>query len=128
MNPSQPKPIITLGKFQNVDLRVARVVEVSDVLEIPDARGGNPKRCRLIKLDLGELGTKSSVGQFAMVPTEQLLNRKVVACCNFAPRPMGEHLSEVLTLGTSHPSGPADESQAVPLYAHDLAIVGSQVY
>jgi tRNA-binding protein len=128
MNAAQPKPIITIGKFQNVDLRVARVIEISDVVEIPDARSDKKKRCCVLKLDVGVLGSKTSVGQFALVPKEELLDRKVVVCCNFAPRPMGPYSSEVLTLGSPHPESPPDEAQAIPLYAHDLAEIGSTIF
>jgi tRNA-binding protein len=128
MNTAVAKPIITMGKFQNVDLRIARVTDVSDVVEIPDPRGEKQNRCRVIKLDVGSLGFKTSVGQFALASKDELLGRNVVVCCNFAPRPIGPYISEVLILGTRHPADPTEHGQAVPIYGHDLAPIGSCIF
>src|SRR5688572_1704929 len=109
-----PKARITLGKFQNVDLRVARVVAA------PRAEGTRfPSRA--LTLDLGPLGEWTSVAQFALVEEADLVGRLVVACVNLGDRELGPYVSQALTLGTMHPDGPADEHQAVPLYAHPLA-------
>ncbi len=130
MNRSQPKPMITVGKFENVDIRVGRILEVSDPVEIAD-KNGKCRQFRVLRLDFAELGTKKSVGQFALVPREELLNRLVMAVCNFSARPLdeaGQYISEVLTLGTNHPQSPPDQRQAVPIYAHELASPNDEVY
>jgi tRNA-binding protein len=116
-----PKAQITFGKFQNVDMRVARVVAA------PRAEGTRfPSR--VLTLDVGSLGPRTSVAQFALVDEAELVGRNVVACVNLGGRDLGPYTSECLTLGTTHPGTPADEHQAVPLYAHPLATPGDPVY
>lgn len=127
---SQAKPPITKGKFDNVDIRAARVIDVSDPVIIADG-AGTSRPFRVLKLDLAELGVKQSVGQFALVHREELMDRLVLVVCNLSARPIGasgEYISEVLTLGTRHPQSPPDQSQAVPIYAHSLATANDIVY
>lgn len=115
------KPIVSFGKFENIDLRVAQV------LSAPLAEGTR-KPCRVITVDMGHLGTRTSVGQFALIPEEQLVGRKVVVCCNLAPREMGPYVSEVLVLGAPHPESPADQDQALPLFVDARAICGDKIF
>jgi tRNA-binding protein len=115
------KPQITFGKFQNVDMRVARVVSA------PLAEGTR-FTSRVLTLDLGPLGTRTSVAQLALVDEPDLVDHLVVCCINLAPRDVGPYTSEVLVLGTPHPQTPAHESQAIPLRAHPLASPGDAVY
>lgn len=116
-----PKPQITFGKFANVDMRVARVVAA------PRAEGTRfPSR--VLTLDLGPLGARTSVAQFALVDEAELVGRNVVACVNLGVRDLGPYTSECLTLGTTHPDTPDDEHQAIPLYAHDRATPGDPIY
>ena len=115
------KARITFGKFANVDMRVAKV------LAAPMAEGTrNP--CRVLELDLGYLGKLRSVGQFALVPEDQLVGRNVIACCNLGPREMGPYTSEALVLGVPHPESPEDQEQALPLYADAAARPGDGVF
>jgi tRNA-binding protein len=115
------KPRVTFGKFANVDMRVAQV------LAAPLGEGTkNP--CRIFDLDLGHLGRLRSVGQFALVPVEELVGRKVVVCCNLGPRQMGPYTSEALVLGVPHPASPPDEEQATPLYVNGDALCGDSVF
>jgi tRNA-binding protein len=117
----EQKAQITFGKFQNVDMRVARVVAA------PRAEGTRfPSR--VLTLDVGALGERTSVAQLALVDEAELVGRHVVACVNLGPRELGPYVSECLTLGTPHPDSPADEAQALPLYASDRATPGDQVY
>jgi tRNA-binding protein len=58
-----PKPRITFGKFANVDMRVAQV-ESAAMTE------GTAKPCRVLELDVGPLGSMTSVGQFVLIPEE----------------------------------------------------------
>lgn len=115
------KPKITFGKFSNVDMRVAQVLSAPLTAETR-----NP--CRVIELDLGPLGRLQSVGQFALVPEDQLVGRKVIACCNLGARQMGPLVSEALVLGVPHPDSPDDQDQALPLYAHESARCGDAVF
>jgi len=86
----------------------------------------NPSR--VIELDLGPFGKLPSVGQFALVPQEQLVGRKVIACCNLGTRQMGSLTSEALVLGVPHPDSPDDQDQALPLYVHESARCGDAVF
>ena len=115
------KPQITFGKFQNVDMRVARVVAA------PLAEGTR-FTSRVLTLDLGPLGSRTSVAQLALVDEDDLVGSLVVACVNLGPREVGPYTSEVLVLGTPHPKGPDHESQAVPLFASPEAAPGDAVY
>lgn len=115
------KPTIDFAKFASVDMRVAQVV---------DARmaEGMKKPCRLFELDLGHLGRLRSVGQFALVPIEQLVGRKLIVCCNLGPRSMGRYTSEALVMGIPHPASPPDQQQAMPLFVDDSARLGDPVF
>jgi tRNA-binding protein len=116
-----PKPTITFGKFQNVDMRVALVRSA------PLATGTKAPS-RLVTLDLGPLGQRQSVAQFALVDEADLVGTYVVACINLAPRQIGEYVSEALVLGVPHPDSPAGESQALPLMVSERATPGGRIY
>jgi tRNA-binding protein len=118
---SPQKAQITFGKFQNIDLRVARVVAA------PMATG-MAKPCRVVTLDLGPLGERTSVGQFALLAEEELVGRNVVACVNLGSREVGPYRSQALILGAPHPDGPGDQAQATPLFVSDAARPGDQIY
>jgi tRNA-binding protein len=115
------KPKITFGKFSNVDMRVAQVLSAPLTEETRSP-------CRVIELDLGPFGRSRSVGQFALVPEDQLVGRKVIVCCNLGTRQMGSLTSEVLVLGVPHPDSPDDQDQAMPLYVHESARCGDAVF
>lgn len=118
------KPIkqqVTFGKFQNIDMRVARIVSA------PLAEGTD-KPCRVITLDLGELGTLVSVGQFALLVEDELVNRNVVVCCNLGTREMGGYTSQALVMGAAHPQNPEGQAQATPLFVDDNVTLGSEIY
>jgi tRNA-binding protein len=115
------KPQITPGKFDNVDLRVARV-SAAPLAE------GTRFPCRVLSLDLGPLGHRVSVGQYALVAESDLVGRTVVACVNLGVREMGAYRSEALVLGTRHPQSPDDQAQAVPLLADQSALPGTPIF
>jgi tRNA-binding protein len=115
------KPKITFGKFANVDMRVAQVISA-------DLTEETRSPCRVLELDLGQFGRLRSVGQFALVPEDQLIGRKVIACCNLGTRQMGSLTSEALVLGVPHPDSPDDQDQAMPLQAHESARCGDSVF
>ena len=116
-----PKSRITFGKFENVDLRVARVVRA------PLAEG-TAAPSRVVDLDAGHLGTLTSVGQFALIDEGELVGRNVVVVANLGPREIGSHVSEALILGVRHPSSPPDQNQALPLSAPAEAEPGDLVF
>ena len=112
---------VTFGKFQNIDMRVAKIISA------PIAKG-TEKPCRVITLDAGHLGTFTSVGQFSLIPEEDLVERKAVIVCNISPRQMGAFTSEVLLLGAPHPDSPIDQAQAIPIFVDDIACCGDRIF
>jgi tRNA-binding protein len=118
---TEPKQKITFGKFQNVDMRVATILSAISA-------EGTRYPSRILELDLGELGTRRSVGQYALVAESDLVGAKVIACVNLGDREMGPYISEALVLGTHHPQSPPDQNQALPLWADPLASPGDQVF
>jgi len=122
VKPSEaPKPIVTFGKFQNIDMRVALVRAA------PMAEGTNAPS-RLLSLDVGPLGVRQSVAQFALIDEAELVGKHVIACVNLAPRQIGEHVSEALTLGVLHPDNPDGQAQALPLLAAESATPGDPIF
>lgn len=86
--------IIGWDDFAKVDVRVGRVVEVSD---FPEARRPAWK----LRIDVGpEIGVKRSSAQITSYSKSELEGRLVLAVVNFPPRQIGPYMSEVLTLGT----------------------------
>ena len=91
---------ISYDDFQKVDVRLGRVVEVAD---FPKAR----KPAYKLRIDFGkELGVKSSSAQVTKhYKKEELLGRNVLCVVNFAPKQIGDFISEVLTLGVPDNNG-----------------------
>ena len=86
--------MIDWDDFAKVDVRVGRIVEVSD---FPEAR----KPAWRLRIDFGpEIGVKRSSAQITNYTKEELEGRLVLAVVNLPPRQVGPYLSEVLTLGT----------------------------
>lgn len=86
--------MISWDDFAKVDVRVGRIVEVS---EFPEAR----KPAWKLRIDFGPgVGVKSSSAQITNYRRGELEGRLVLAVVNFPPRRVGPFLSEVLTLGT----------------------------
>ena len=95
-----PEPArITYAEFEQVDIRVGRIVQVD---EFPEAR----KPAYKLRIDFGlELGVKRSSAQITTYTREELLGRQVIAVVNFPPRQIGPFMSEVLTLGLPDAGG-----------------------
>jgi methionyl-tRNA synthetase len=77
-SPPPSTPRITIDHFKTVDLRAAKVVDVSD----------HPSADRLwvLKLDVGELGERTIVaGLKKDVSKEELLGRTIVIVANLEP-------------------------------------------
>jgi len=91
--------LATIEEFEQLDLRVGRVLEVHD---FPAAR----RPAYQLLIDFGPLGQKRSSAQLTTLYTkEALLNRLVVAVVNFPPRRIAGFSSEVLVLGLPDPNG-----------------------
>jgi tRNA-binding protein len=109
---------ISYDDFEQVDIRVGRIVAVED---FPEAR----KPAYKLTIDFGpELGTKRSSAQLPVNYTKAELQDKLVMCVvNFAPRQIGPFMSEVLTLGV--PDGQGNCFLISPDHAADL---GGKLY
>ena len=109
----------TIDDFQKLDIRVGKVVEVSD---FPEAR----KPAYKLKIDFGhEIGVKnSSVQIVALYKKEELIGKLVLGVVNFPSRKIGPFESEVLTLGVP------DEDGKVILITPDKAnsIIGGKLF
>lgn len=91
---------IAYDDFTKVDVRVGRVVEVSD---FPEARNPSFK----LKIDFGpEIGVKFSSVQAVGAHTKKELQEMLVCCVvNFPPKKVANFVSEVLTLGFKNTAG-----------------------
>jgi tRNA-binding protein len=99
--------VISLDDFQQVDMRVGRVLAVDD---FPEARRPAWK----LEIDFGpQIGVKRSSAQLKHYDREALEGRLVVGVVNFPPMRMGEFKSEVLVLGA------LDDEKGVVLVAPD---------
>ena len=110
--------MVTIDDFDKLDIRVGRVVEVSD---FPEAR----KSMYKLKIDFGdEIGTKQSCAQLLTNYTkEELHGHLVLAVVNFPPRQIGPATSEVLTLGV-----PDDDDQAILIHPDKAVDLGVRLF
>lgn len=91
---SDPTRDLEWAQFARVDMRVGRIVEVS---EFPEARRPAWK----LRVDFGpEIGERRSSAQITNYAREELEGRPVVAVVNFPPKQIGPIMSECLVLGT----------------------------
>ena len=92
--------LATTEDFEKLDIRVGRVI---DVQPFPEGRYST----HILLIDFGsELGMKKSLAKLA--PNYQgpeIVGKQVLAVVNFPPRQIGNHLSEVLTLGVPDEDG-----------------------
>ena len=83
----------TFEEFQRIDMRVGRVLSVS---EFPEARNPAWK----LEIDFGpEVGVKRSSAQITHYTREELEGQLVVGVVNFPPRRIATFESEVRVLG-----------------------------
>ena len=115
------KPQISFGDFERVDMRVAEVLSAKEAVgaRIPS---------RVFELDLGPLGKRQSVGQYALLAEDYLVGKKVVVCCNLGVRQMGKYVSEVLLMGVPHPDSIEGQHQAFPLMTDLHSTNGDRVF
>jgi tRNA-binding protein len=94
------RSMITYADFDNVDIRVGRILTVAD---FPEAR----KPAYRLNIDFGaEIGTRRSSAQIVEHYTkEELEGSLILAVVNFPPKQIGPFMSEVLTLGVADENG-----------------------
>ena len=110
---------ITYEDFEKVDIRVGKIIEVSD---FPEARNPAFK----LKIDFGqEIGVKSSSVQAVGAHSKEELQGMLVCCVvNFPPKRIGGFVSEVLTLGFKNT---ADIGWVLITPAKDTVQLGSKL-
>lgn len=95
----EARPQIDITIFQQVDMRVGRIIGVEP---FPEARKPSYK----LTIDFGPLGIKrSSAAIRPWYEPEDLLGRLVVAVVNLPVRRVAGFPSEVLVLGAIQPDG-----------------------
>ena len=88
------KPIITYNDFEKVEILTGTILEVSE-----NVKARNP--AYILKIDFGEkVGIKFSSAQITNYSTTELINKQVVAVCNFEKKNIAGIESEVLVLGS----------------------------
>lgn len=110
---------IAYSDFEQVDIRVGKIVAVAD---FPEALQPAFK----LQIDFGpEIGLKKSSAQITHYYTkDQLVGKLVLAVVNFPPKQIGKFMSEVLTLGVP------DKNNEVVLIEPNRpeAIIGGKIY
>jgi methionyl-tRNA synthetase len=92
-----PKPLITYDDFTKLDLRVARVLEVS--------AHPNADKLLVLKVDLGGQTRQIIAGLKPYCPPESLLGREIIVVANLQPRKMRGLESQGMLLAASHTEG-----------------------
>ncbi len=105
--------------FDLLDIRIGRVISVE---EAP----GAPKKAYKLKINFGKFGVKTGVGRFTHHASEELMGKLVLGVLNFAPRQVGDTVSEVLVLGVQYPK--ADSGEATFLTPAAEAKIGGKVF
>ena len=110
--------IATINDFQKIDMRVGKIIEVSN---FPEAR----KPAYKLTIDFGPaIGIKKSSAQITENYTkEELLESLVICVVNFPPRQIGPFISEVLTMGV-----PSSNNTVILIRPDQNAPLGGQVF
>ncbi len=90
--------MVTIAEFSNLDLRIGKVLEVTELNTRKPMYG--------LRVDLGELGVKNiAAGIRDRYTKEELLGRKVVVVANLEPKKIGDFVSEGMILAAEDESG-----------------------
>ena len=104
------KPIITYDDFEKVEILTGTIIDATENVK---AR----KPAYVLKIDFGEkVGIKFSSAQITNYSTAELINKQVVAVCNFEKKNIAGIESEVLVLGS------IDQDNKVILLEPDIAV------
>jgi export-related chaperone CsaA len=91
--------MVTLTDFQQLDLRVGRIVEVGEI-------EGALKPLYKLKVDVGELGIKNiAAGIKDFYTVEELLNRSVIIISNLEPKNIANFVSDGMLLAAEDENG-----------------------
>ncbi len=104
------KPIIEYNDFEKVEILTGTIIEANENVK---AR----KPAYVLKIDFGEkIGIKFSSAQITNYSIEELVNKQVVAVCNFEKKNIAGIESEVLVLGS------IDQDNKVILLQPDIVV------
>ena len=104
------KPIITYDDFEKVEILTGTIIDATENVK---AR----KPAYVLKIDFGEkVGIKFSSAQITNYSTAELINKQVVAVCNFEKKNIAGIESEVLVLGS------IDQNNKVILLQPDISV------
>lgn len=95
--------IVKEETFDLLEIRLGKIIAVE---EAPAA----PKKAYKLTVDFGKFGTRISVGRFTRHSPEELKGQQVMGVLNFAPRQIGETISEALILGVQYPKAESGEA------------------
>lgn len=105
--------------FDQLEIRLGRVISVE---EEPSA----PKKAYKMKIDFGKFGMKTSVGRFTQHQPQDVKGKLVLGVLNFAPRQIGDTLSEALILGVQYPKAESGEATFITPFAE--AKIGGKLF
>jgi tRNA-binding protein len=117
---AEVKPIVSFEAFEQLDIRLGRIIEISRAVEAP-------KPSYVIKADFGKYGVRTSVGRFTSHSEEELEGKLIFGVLNFEPREIGGIRSEFLTLGVQIPKMDSGEATLITPMNPD-AKVGSKLF
>ena len=105
--------------FDMLEIRLGRVVSA-------EIEPSVPKKAYRMVVDFGKYGNRTSVGRFTCHTPEEMKGLLVLGVLNFAPRQMGDTVSEVLILGVQYPG--AESGEATPVIPAANAKVGGKLF
>ena len=110
--------VIDYLDFEKIDIRLGTIIEAEDYDKLR-------KPSILLKIDFGtDIGIKKSSAQLRKnYKSNNLINKQVIAVVNFAPKQIGNILSEVLVLGL-----PDSDNEPILLFPETKLKDGCKLY